>query len=359
MNSERICSKEIYYITRSMSILFIQICALSEAKGMVIIMDIIKSAINTWLTECGDYDGILKDNSKFMGILREYMNFYNSESTGTEIPFTEKELKDAAHGEVAYLYDSSAEILPDGMRLCLNTISNMMYEKFTYLSYEIKIIGNEFKFDITVDNSKIKNGGVFRASVNDIFNDFIGEEKFTRGIVIRDFDELKRVFAVMSFGLFGLSQFIVGLYPAEYLDFLKNTDFLEKYEQMNLLCNRDASTYQKDEKRSVRKMLEKYDGVTVKYYSADKFYKVSKTFGNYVVSLEVEIRYKSLLSFCMGIRLNGELLYVSTANNWVEKYGSGKHLHSLQFQSTEELQNMIDFMMKYLDIFASYYYKEN
>lgn len=305
-------------------------------------MDIINESIKQWLT----HYGIIEEagqGTHYYGFIKEYEQYYSRESGTAEEQFTEEDIRNAVNGSHGGF--SSIEVFPEYICLCKK------YDEKLTISYKASIRGNEFIFDLIVDN----NGIGFKAPLNDILNEYLGRIRFTRGIIICDRDELKNVFKSMGTGANYLRCYIADMSCTEYYEFLTKTDFLKKYEQLNILCSRDDINFKVDRKY-ILSLLGQYDGFFVKYYSGERFYEIKKSVGEVEIGYNVQIRYNTLINFIIWGRRNNELIFAApSVESLVKNHGSGNKLRSLQFHSIDELKSIFDFMLKYLDVLASYF----
>ncbi len=311
-------------------------------------MDIIKESIKQWLT----HYGIIKNTGRdalYHGFIKEYEKYYGKKPFAVKEQFTANDLRKAA--DSPYGIFSDIEIFPEYIYLYTNALTCIIYDKKLTVGYKVHIKDNEFNFSLIINN----NDTCFEAPVNDIINEYLGSIRFTGGIIIWDYEELKNVFKIMSIGANFLRHYIVDMSCTEYYDFLIKTDFLKEYEYLNISCSR-SDTYVKSSRKSILSLLEKYDGFSVNYYSNDHFYEIKKAMGEVEIGYNVEISQKNLINFIIWGRRNNESIFGEpSVEILVKNHGSGHKLNSLQFQSIEELKNIFDFMLKYLDVLAGFF----
>ncbi len=311
-------------------------------------MDIIKESIKQWLT----HYGIIENTGRgihYCGFIKEYEEYYNKKACSTNEQFTENDFKKAA--DIPYGFFSNIEIFPEYIYLYTKALTCITYDEKLTISYKVYIRDNEFTFFLMVDNSDT----CFNASVNDIINEYLGCIRFTRGIVICDYEELKKVFKSMCIGANFLRHYIVDMSCEEYYDFLIKTKFLKEYECLNILCNRNDSNF-KLSKKSILLLLEQYDNFSVTYCPKDGFYEIKKNIGEIEIGYNVEISRKNLINFIIWGRRNNEPIFAEpSVEILVKNHGSGHKLHSLQFQSYDELKKIFNFMLEYLDVLAGFF----
>ena len=309
-------------------------------------MDIINESINQWLAHYGAIEAA--PNINYYGFITEYEEYCAKEPYTAEA-ITEEDIKNAAG--VSHGYFSEIEMFPKYVCLYTKSLTCIVYDEKLTVGYEVHIKDNEFTFVLIVNN----NGTCFKAPVNDILNEYSKSERFTRGIIVRDGNEIKKVFKSMCIGANYLRHYIVDMSCAEYYDFLTKTDFLKDYEYLNISCNRN-DTYFKSDKKSVLSLLKQYDGFSVKYCSSDSYYEIKKSIGEVEIGYNVEINYRTLINFIIWGRRNNELIFAEpSVDILVKNHGSGHKLRCLQFQSIEELKGILDFMLKYLDVLAGFF----
>lgn len=310
-------------------------------------MDIIKESINQWLKHYGVTEA--EQNANYCGFIKEYEEYYNKESNIIEKQFTKEDIKNAAG--ISRGFFASIKVFPEYVYLYTKALTNKIYDENLTIGYKINIKGNEFTFTLSVKNDDTD----FKIPINDILNEYTGRITFTRGVIIRDSDELKKVFKSMCIGANYLRHYIVDMSCAEYYDFLINTDFLKEYEHLNTSCSRN-NTYFKLDRKSILSLLEQYNGFSVKYCSDDSFYKIKKSMGNVKIGYNIEIRYNTLINFIIwGFRNNKLIFSEPSVDILVQNHGSGHKLQRLQFHSVKELKNIFDFMLKYLDVLAGFF----
>lgn len=315
-------------------------------------MENIKACIKYWLKNCGRHDESHCSWFPYYGFINEYEQHYIRKSEGVNIIFTEDDFRSAAL--FAPEFFMSVEVLPECIYLYLNDAGEYLScVKDLIMGYEVHVNGNEFTFDLIIDLNDGKNE-IFKVSVNDILNDFFGEDRFTRGLIINDLDELKSVFQTLCAGCAELSYYVDNLSCPEYFNFLTQTDFLDEYEKMNLACHRSKEYKTIVDKKTVMDMLKQYDGTTVKYFTQDRFFRVIKNVGDVRLVYEVNIR-KTLLSLFLGGSHGEKRLFGQADIERVIKDIKGIKLHSLQFQSVEELKGILDFIQKYFDVLTSFF----
>ncbi|MCH5193393.1 MAG: hypothetical protein J1F11_05475 [Oscillospiraceae bacterium] len=309
-------------------------------------MDIIKESIKQWLTHYGIV-GETDQNIRYYGFIKEYEEYYKTDINTMGEQITAEDIKNAAsHG-----FFSSVEVFPECIYLYTNAITRKIYDEKLNISYKVHVKGNEFTFTLIVENNDLN----FNAPINDILNEYLGSIRFTRGLIIHNSDELKKVFQSMCIESNYLRHYIVDMSCAEYYDFLIKTDFLKEYEYLNISCNRNNTGFKSD-KKSIMSLLKQYDGFSVKYCSSDRFYEIKKSIGEVEIGYNVEIRYKFLINFIIWGRRNNKPIFAEpSVDILVKNHGSGNKLCSLQFHSIDELKNIFDFMLKYLDILASFF----
>lgn len=308
-------------------------------------MDIIEESIKQWLT----HYGVIKaaPNVNYYGFITEYEEYYVKESYSAET-LKEEDIKNVA--DVSHGYFSGIDVFSEHVCLYTKPLTCIIYDEKLTVGYEVYVKGNEFTFVLIVNN-----GTSFKAPINDILNKYSGSKKFTRGIIVRDRGELKKVFKSMCIGANYLRHYIVDMSCAEYYDLLTKTDFLKNYEHLNISCNRN-DTYFKSDKKTVLSLLEQYDDFSVKYCSSDSFYEIKKSIGEVEIGYNVEIKYKTLINFIIWGRRNNELIFAEpSVDILVKNHGSGHKLHCLQFHSADELKKIFDFMLKYLDVLAGFF----
>lgn len=315
-------------------------------------MENINACIKYWLKYSGRFDEAAPtwEIFPYYGFINEYEQHYNKNSDSSGHIFTDDDLRAAALPPEGYFTD--IEILTD--RICLKlAVKYLHFVENLIMGYEIHKKDNEFIFDLCIDLNDGKNE-ILKISVNDIINDYIGEVRFTRGLIINNIYELKNVFRTMYAGCADLSVYIDELSCTEYFRFLTQTDFLDEYEKMNLNCQRSNEDKTVVDKKTVMNMLMQYGGTTVKHFARDRFFRVIKTVGDVQILYEATIR-KNLLNLCLCGSRNGKRLFGSPSIESLIKDIKGVRLHSLEFQSIEELKCIFDFMQKYFDILASYF----
>ena len=311
-------------------------------------MDIIKESIKQWLVHYGVTEKA-NQNTNYYGFIKEYSEYYSKEPCAAEKQFTEEDITNAAN--ISHGYFSDIKFFPEYIYLYTNALTRIIYDEKLTIGYKVQIKGNEFIFTLLVNN----NDTDFNVPINDILNEYLGSIRFTRGIIISDCDELKKVFKSMCIGANYLRGYIVDMSCTEYYDFLIKTDFLKKYEYLNISCSRN-DMYFKSDRKSILSLLKQYDSFSVKYCSSDSFYEIKKTIGDVEIGYKIEIRNKGFINFIIWGRRNNETIFSEPSVAFlVKKHGSGHKLNSLQFHSLDELKNIFDFMLNYLDILASFF----
>lgn len=312
-------------------------------------LNMMNKSIQQWLTHYGRIEDAGTITPQYAGFINEYEQYYNSKSGTAEEELTEEDISNAVNG--SYRIFPGIEVFPEYIYLYTEASTRIIYDEKLIVGYEVRTRGNEFTFDLVVDNCGI----VFKAPVNDILNEYLGSIGFNRGLFIRDRNELKEVFRSMRMGANYLRHYIVAVSCTEYYEFLTGTDFLEKYEQLNISCNREDIKFKAD-KKYILSLLGQYDGFSAKYCSRERFYEIKKSVKEVEIGYNVQISYNTLINFVIWGRRNNELIFSEpSVASLVKKHGSGNKLRSLQFHSNDELKNIFDFMLKYLDVLAAYF----
>ena len=232
-----------------------------------------------------------------------------------------------------------------------NALTSKVYDKNTAVGYDVYISGNEFTFVLVINY----NGDKFISPLNDIANKYSGENRYTRGINIYDYSDLKRIFRNLCIGGNILRKYIVDMSCCEYYKFLTQTDFLSEYEKLNLLCTRDKTEFSINN-FSVLSMLREYENISAIYISSENFFRGQKVIGDVEIGYNIEIRYKTLINFIIWGKRNDDTIFAEpSVEILVRNHGSGKKLKSLDFRSIDELKGIFDFMMKYLDVLGSFF----
>lgn len=318
-------------------------------------MENIIQIIRQWIIHCGTINEpkLIGNQFTYHGFAAEYERYYNGNLTKSDRRFTAEDLKNAVYSPDGYHVDNNIS----SEYVCIKYSKNTCwrYVKNLIIGYEVHIFGNEFVFDIVIEPNDRDNQST-KISVNAFLNEYLKEVRFTRGLIINTYDELRDIFRNMFVGCAELSTFIDKLSCPEYFRFILQTDFLEKYEKMNLLCNRNEVDFKAD-KQTIIGMLNEYEDVSVKYYSKERYYKTTKIIGDISIGYNIEIRYNTLINFIIWGEQNGVRLLFSEPGIEciINDLGSGHKLHRLEFHSLGELKKIFDFMMKYLDILASFF----
>ena len=310
-------------------------------------MDMIKKSIKQGLANYGIIEKTCQ--STYHGFIKEYEEYYNKESNIIEKQFAEVDIKNAAN--VSHGYFESIKMFPEYIYLYTKALTCIIYDEKLTIGYKVYIRGNEFTFTLLIQNDDIN----FKIPINDILNEYLGNITFTRGIIVRDIDELKKVFKSMCIGANYLRHYIVDMSCAEYYDFLIKTDFLKEYEYLNIACSRN-NTYFKLDRKSILLLLKQYNGFSVKYCSNDSFYEIKKSIGNGEIGYNIEIRSNNFINFIIWGSRNNEIIFSEpSVDILVKNHGSGHKLHCIQFHSINEIKNIFDFMLKYLNVLASFF----
>lgn len=245
------------------------------------------------------------------------------------------------------------ELFPDHIRLT-EVRSDLLGAEEITAGVEVRISHSELLFDFFASYS----GEFIKCGFNELVNNYYNEQRLTRGVFVTDKEVLGKLLDVMFFLQhkvgYCISEIVKEL---EFVRFLKETDFLEEYEKMNLSCTRSVNDPDfKADKQTVLPMLTGYDGVSAKYRTKyDKFYEIKTSRGNIEVGYNVEIRFKRCMKFIFWGKKDGKVIFFSPDERvYVRWYGSGKRLNVLEFQTKDELKGIFDFMIKWLNKLADY-----
>ncbi len=290
-------------------------------------------------------DEAIKKCFKYYDYLNEYDKLYINVITNSENILSDEEIISASS------IFSGIKKFNNHYYVFQNSLTSNVYDKNMVVGYEVYISGSEFTFNLVIDY----NGDKFISSLNDIANVYLGENRYTRGIHIYDYSDLKRIFRNLCIGANILRKYIVDMSCYEYYEFLTQTRFLSEYEKINLLCTRNQTEFSIDNS-SVLCMLREYEKISVKYISSDNFFEVEKIIGDVEIGYNIEIRYKTLINFIIWGKRNDDTIFAEpSVEILIRNHGSGKKLQSLDFHSIDELKGIFDFMMKYLDVLGLFF----
>ncbi len=198
----------------------------------------------------------------------------------------------------------------------------------------------------------------FTIPINDMLNSHIGYEYFSKSLYayklfepqyINDTEDFLEIIFTMLSELQSYSS--VYLCPQLY-SFFTDTAFIDDFMKLYRSIPRDGYEIKVD-KSTILTIVEKC-GFIGKYYSKERFCRVEKQYGDVLLGYHIVFSY-DLVNFIIYAKDEEQgLFFAPTIECYVDMFVNEK-VKVLNFHSIEELQQIVSFMLSYIDVLGGYF----
>ena len=201
-------------------------------------------------------------------------------------------------------------------------------------------------------------GDVFTEPVYTMLNDFSGREYFTENLYIYDDlnsdhrqDVEKFVFLILDM-MGGIQKYSSVFLIDELMEFYTKTDFIKEFLNLYDSISRKGETI-RIKKNDIISIVEKC-GYKGKYNGKERFCTVEKKFGNVTLGYNIAFAYDIVEFIPYGLEGDVCFFYSTSITVYIKMF-IDKDIKALRYHSLGELELIISFMLKYLDVLGGYF----